>query len=92
VLVTLVSLLFSFAVVVVALLAAGIFSAIAGFFLLFSNFAAGLFYLGAGLLLLGLCILVGMLLWRLGKLCVKGVAKLFNAIRKKLTKKERGAR
>jgi uncharacterized membrane protein len=91
VLVTLAALLFSLIVTVVALLAAGILSAVAGFTYLFSNFAVGLFYLGAGLVALGLCILVGMGFWQLGKLCVKGVAKLFNAIRKKLTKKERGA-
>jgi uncharacterized membrane protein len=91
VLVTLISLLFSFLVVVVALFAAGILSTIVGLFFLFSDFAVGLFYTGSGLMLLGICVLTGMGLWHLGKLCIKGVAKLFNSIRRKLTKQERSA-
>jgi uncharacterized membrane protein len=90
VLVTLGALLFALAVTVVALLAAGVLSTIAGFIFLFTNFAVGLFYLGIGLVVLGVCILAGMGCWYLGKFCVKGVAKLFNTIRKRLTKKERG--
>jgi uncharacterized membrane protein len=91
VLVALVALLFSFVVVVVALLASGVLASVIGFILLFSHFATGLFYLGAGLALLGLCLLVGFGFWKLGGLCVKGVAKLFNVIRKKLAKRERSA-
>ncbi|MDR1185259.1 MAG: hypothetical protein LBK67_10770, partial [Coriobacteriales bacterium] len=74
--------------VAVSFLAVGILACIIGFFFLFSEFAVGLFYMGMGLVTLGLCILVGMGCWYLAKLCVKGIARLFNAIRKKLTKKE----
>ncbi|MDR1014553.1 MAG: DUF1700 domain-containing protein [Coriobacteriales bacterium] len=91
VLVTLVALLASFAAVVFSLLVAGVLAAIAGVLLLFSNSAVGLFYIGSGLVILGLGVLAGMGLWHLGRLCVKGVARLFNGIRRKLTKRERGA-
>ncbi|MDR0347149.1 MAG: DUF1700 domain-containing protein [Coriobacteriales bacterium] len=89
--VSLAALFFAFAATVLALLVTGLITVIVGFLLLFSNFAVGLFYMGVGLALIGLCILAGLGFWKLGRLCIKGVAKLFNAIRKKLTKRERSA-
>jgi uncharacterized membrane protein len=91
-LVTLVALLFALAVVAVAFLATGILACVVGFLLLFSQFSVGLFYLGAGLVTLGFCVLVAIGCWYLAKLCVKGIARLFNAIRKKLTKRDEAAR
>jgi uncharacterized membrane protein len=89
--VTLISLFFALGAVVVGFLATGILSWIVGFLLLFSDFSIGLFYLGIGFAAAGLCLLCGMAFWRLGKLSVKGIARLFNAIRKKLARRERGA-
>jgi uncharacterized membrane protein len=89
VLVALGAILVSLIAVVVAFLVASILSWIVGFCLLFTEFATGLFYLGVGLVASGLCILFGMAFWQLGKLCIRGVARLFNSIRKRLTKRER---
>jgi uncharacterized membrane protein len=91
VLVTLVALLATFAAVVVSLLAVGVLSGVIGFYFLFSEFSTGVFYLGMGFAATGASILCGMAFWKLGKLSVRGVARLFNAIRKKLTRRERSA-
>ena len=90
-LVALFALLFSLAAVVLALFVSGILAGIVGFFFLFSNFPIGLFYLGSGAVLIGVSLLFGYGFWQLQRLCIKGVARLFNAIRVKLTKKERVA-
>ncbi|MDR3037286.1 MAG: hypothetical protein LBU31_02605 [Coriobacteriales bacterium] len=91
VVVSLFAVLFSLCVTALALFATGLLAFVAGFALLFSDFATGLFYMGTGLVVLALFVLLGMGCWQLGKLCVKGVAKLFNAIRKRLAKRERTA-
>jgi uncharacterized membrane protein len=87
-LVALIAVLVSLFAVAAAFLATGIVACVIGFFFLFSEFAVGLFYLGVGLVTLGFCILVAIGCWYLAKLCIKGIAKLFNVIRKKLTKRE----
>jgi len=91
VLVVLFAVLIALAATVVGIFAGGILSIVAGFILLFSNFATGLFYMGCGLLVLGLALLFGWLFWKLGGLLIKGVAKLFNLIRGKVSKKNRDA-
>jgi uncharacterized membrane protein len=92
VIISVLAVLFSFlvalAAAVIALLVAGVATGAAGFFLLFVNTPTGMFYFGAGLVSLGFAILLGIAFWLLGRLCITGVAKLFNSIRKKLTKKE----
>ncbi|MCL1797983.1 MAG: DUF1700 domain-containing protein [Eggerthellaceae bacterium] len=87
---TLFAVLVSFAAVVVSFFAAGIALVVGGIILLFTNFAVGLFYFGSGLILFGLSVLLGIAFWQLGRLCIIGIAKLFNALRIKLAKKERG--
>ena len=91
VLLILFALLITLAAIVVAFFAGGLAAGIVGFILLFSNFPVGLFYLGAGLILLGLFILCAIAFWQLWRLCIKGVARLFNAIRMKLTERKRVA-
>jgi uncharacterized membrane protein len=91
VIVSLFAVLFSLCVTALALFAAGLLAFVAGFVLLFSDFATGLFYMGSGLVVLALFVLLSMGCWQLGKLCVRGVARLFNAIRKRLAKRERTA-
>ncbi|MDR3315777.1 MAG: hypothetical protein LBS98_04800 [Coriobacteriales bacterium] len=86
------SVLIGFAAVVFSLLATGVVAVVIGLVLLFSDFATGLFYLGGGFALLGVSLLFGALFYKLGGVCVKGVAKFFNWIRLKLSKKERGAK
>ena len=88
-LLTLFTLLLSFAALALALLVFTVLSWVTGFILLFSHFATGLFYLGVGFLAAGLCLLCALGLWYLSKLCVRGIAQLFNAIRKKLTRRAR---
>ena len=91
VLAVLFSLLVSLAAIVFSFGVGGLASFIAGFFLLFASFPVGLFYLGSGLFLMGLAICLGIAFWYLWRAAIRGVAKLFNSIRKRLTKKERGA-
>ncbi|MDR0350128.1 MAG: DUF1700 domain-containing protein [Coriobacteriales bacterium] len=94
--VTVLALLFAlfvtFVALVVSFAAVGLVAGVSGISLLFVNPPVGLFYLGGGLALCGLAILAAMAFLQLGRLCVRGVAWLFNSIRKKLTKRERGAR
>jgi uncharacterized membrane protein len=87
--VTLGALLFALAAVVVAFLVAAVICGFVGIYLLFADFVTGLFYLGTSLATMGLCILFGMAFWQLGKLCMQGVARLLNTIRKRLTQHER---
>jgi len=89
---TLFAVLVALAAVVIAFFVTGVVSVVVGIFFLFTNPPIGLFYLGAGLGLLGVSILVGIGFTQLARLCIKAVAKLFNAIRKKLTKKEKVAK
>jgi uncharacterized membrane protein len=87
-LVALIAVLVSLFAVAAAFLTVGIVACVIGFFFLFTEFAVGLFYLGVGLVTLGFCVLVAVGCWHLAKLCIRGIAKLFNAIRRKLTKKK----
>jgi len=88
VLAVLFSLLVSLAAIVLSFFVTGIVSGISGFIFLFSSTPVGLFYLGSGFALIGLSFLFAIAFWQLGMLSIKGVARLFNAIRKKLTRKE----
>jgi uncharacterized membrane protein len=83
------AILVSLAAVVISLFATGLLAGIVGLFLLFSSFSTGLFYLGLGLVLIGISVFFGIGFWQLARVCIKGVAKFFNSIRKRLTKKER---
>ncbi|MDR0459247.1 MAG: hypothetical protein LBG68_02120 [Coriobacteriales bacterium] len=69
-----------------ALLVGGIASIVLGFVLLFSSWATGLFYIGIGLLVLSLALLFNLGMFYLCRLIFKGIALLFNAIRKKVSK------
>ncbi|MDR2715995.1 MAG: DUF1700 domain-containing protein [Coriobacteriaceae bacterium] len=91
VLVSLVAVLVSFAGIAVSFFASGAFAGVAGLFLLFTDFAVGVFYVGVGLIALGISILLVIAFWQLGSLCVRGVARLFNTIRLKLAARERTA-
>jgi uncharacterized membrane protein len=82
-------LLISFMATVVGFLISGVLVTICGFILLFIDFSAGLFYLGCGLAAIGLMLLFGVLFAKLTQLIVKGIALLFNAIRRAVTKKRR---
>jgi uncharacterized membrane protein len=82
-------LLISFMATVVGFLVSGVLVTICGFILLFIDFSAGLFYLGCGLAAIGLMLLFGVLFAKLTQLIVKGIALLFNAIRRAVSKKRR---
>ncbi|MDR2671817.1 MAG: DUF1700 domain-containing protein [Coriobacteriales bacterium] len=76
--------------VVVALLVYGLVCSAGGLVLLFTHLATGLFYSGVGLVSLALCVLLAIAFLKLGRLCITGVARFFNAIRKRLQNRERG--
>ncbi|MDR2196977.1 MAG: DUF1700 domain-containing protein [Coriobacteriales bacterium] len=83
----LLALFVAFIAMVIALLVCGVLASVCGFILLFSEFAAGLFYLGFGIASLGLSLLLAFGFIKLGHLLIKGVAYLFNNIRRRLSKK-----
>jgi uncharacterized membrane protein len=89
VLITLFSLLISLGAVALGLFIAGIIFVFAGIFLLFVSPPVGIFYIGSGLVVLGFFVLLAVAFGVLGRLSIRGVAKLFNAIRVKLSRRER---
>ncbi|MCL1879791.1 MAG: hypothetical protein FWF71_04120 [Actinomycetia bacterium] len=60
---------------------------IGGSMLLFESWPHGLFLIGAGLIVLSLSLLFDMGVFHLIRLALKGIARMFNAIRKKLSKR-----
>ncbi|MDR0308838.1 MAG: hypothetical protein LBH87_02785 [Coriobacteriales bacterium] len=61
---------------------------VSGIALLATSWPIGLFYIGAGLVVFGLTLLVGLGLFYLIRLTLKGMARLFNAIRKRLSRRK----
>ncbi|HBT95828.1 MAG TPA: hypothetical protein DEB24_07010 [Coriobacteriia bacterium] len=91
VLLMLFALLITLGVAVIALAIAGVVSVFTGIVLLFVSPPAGIYYIGSGLVGLGFFILLAIAFGALARFAIRGVAKLFNAIRVKLSRKERVA-
>ncbi len=89
VLATLFSLLIALFAVVISLFVAGVVSLVMGIIMMFSSPPVGLFYVGSGLVIFGFFILLAIAFVVLARLAIRGVAKLFNAIRVKLSRRER---
>jgi uncharacterized membrane protein len=70
----------------VSLLVASVVSIVFGFIALFSHWATGLLSIGAGLILLSLTLLFNLGVYYLLRWIFKGIALLFDAIRKRLSK------
>lgn len=70
----------------ISLLATGIICMIAGFIALVVNWPTGLFYIGAGLIVLAVAVLFNWCMLHLMRLVFKGIALLFNSIRRKLSR------
>jgi len=71
----------------VSLLLASIAIIAAGIVLLFSQWAVGLFYLGCGLMLFSLSLLFNLGMYHLLRLIFKGIAYMFDSIRRALTRR-----
>ena len=70
----------------VALTVASIVAIVIGFISLFSHWATGLFYIGVGLTVLSLTLLFDLAMFYLLRWTFKGIAMMFNVIRKRLSK------
>ena len=88
VLVVLISVVFAFAVAGIA----GVASIIQGVIQLFISPAAGLLSMGSGFVALGLGVVGSFLMFKLTKLTIKGIKKLFGFLIYKFAKKDKGGK
>ncbi|MCL2632393.1 MAG: hypothetical protein FWD45_04840 [Coriobacteriia bacterium] len=70
----------------ISLMVASVAAIVVGFILLFTSWPVGLFYLGGGLVLFGLALLFNLAMFHLLRVIFKGIAMLFNSIRKRLSR------